>query len=192
MELKEASMAATEKRKAGRKKFQETRHPVYKGVRRRNGKWVCELRHPCNNKSRVWLGTFESPEMAARAYDIAVSALRRNLDSDSFNFPESAHLLPQPRSTSIKDIQIAALECSSSSSSSSSPSSFSSCSIAERSEEDRNVNVNVLMDEEEVFNMPALLDSMAEGLILTPLAMKKGFNWNDVEDDPVDLILWSD
>ncbi|KAK6135295.1 hypothetical protein DH2020_030937 [Rehmannia glutinosa] len=31
------------KKRAGRKKFRETRHPVYRGVRRRNsGKWVCE------------------------------------------------------------------------------------------------------------------------------------------------------
>ncbi|MFS7911413.1 putative transcription factor AP2-EREBP family [Helianthus anomalus] len=41
------------KKRAGRKKFKETRHPVYGGVRRRNpGKWVCEVREP-NNQSRV-------------------------------------------------------------------------------------------------------------------------------------------
>ncbi|EAZ31694.1 hypothetical protein OsJ_15842 [Oryza sativa Japonica Group] len=35
--------SAPPKRRAGRTKFKETRHPVYKGVRSRNpGRWVCE------------------------------------------------------------------------------------------------------------------------------------------------------
>ncbi|EEF33807.1 dehydration-responsive element-binding protein 1B [Ricinus communis] len=198
---------ATKKRKAGRKKFQETRHPVYNGVRRRNGKWVSELRQPYNNKSRIWLGTFPSPDMAARAYDVAAFALRG--DSASLNFPESVHLLPQARSTSIKDIQYAALEAADQSVSggggggsdvdhlfqcSSSSLSFCSSTIegSDNVGKDWNKNMNMFLDEEELFNMPALLDSMAEGLILTPPAMKKGFNWNNVEDDPVDLFFWTD
>ncbi|KAJ0088838.1 hypothetical protein Patl1_32392 [Pistacia atlantica] len=170
------------KRKAGRKKFQETRHPVYKGVRRRNGKWVCELREP-NKKTRIWLGTFSRPEMAARAHDAAVLALRG--ESAFLNFPETARALPRAKSDNIQDIQYAAMEaagafgneksyCSSSSS--------SSC-VMENSE--------VYVDEEEVFNMPGIIDGMAEALILTPPALKKGFKWDDVEDT-VDLTLWSD
>ncbi|KAJ9184437.1 hypothetical protein P3X46_004164 [Hevea brasiliensis] len=184
----------TQKRKAGRKKFQETRHPVYKGVRRRNGKWVSELRQPHNNSSRIWLGTFPNPDMAARAYDVAALALRG--DSSSLNFPESAHLLPQVRSTSIRDIQCAALEAadkfrSFSSTSSSCSSSINSVDGTQKVEEACKSR-DLFLDEEELFNMPALLDSMAEGLILTPPAMKRGFSWNDVDDDTVDLTLWSD
>ncbi|RVW48004.1 Dehydration-responsive element-binding protein 1D [Vitis vinifera] len=35
--------SSSQKRKAGRKKFKETRHPLYKGVRQRNGKWLLWL-----------------------------------------------------------------------------------------------------------------------------------------------------
>ncbi|KAA8550212.1 hypothetical protein F0562_001896 [Nyssa sinensis] len=115
------------KRKAGRKTFRETRHPIYRCVRRRNGnKWVCELREP-NKKSRIWVGTFTSPEMAARAHDIAALALRG--DRAALNFSDSAWLLPRAKSSSASDIQIAALEAARAFQLASSPSSSSSSSF---------------------------------------------------------------
>ncbi|XP_058106627.1 dehydration-responsive element-binding protein 1B-like [Magnolia sinica] len=184
------------KRRAGRMKFRETRHPVYKGVRQRNGgKWVCEMREPYK-KTRIWLGTFPTVEMAARAHDVAAMALRGR--SACLNFADSAWLLPVPASGSVKDIQKTAAEAAEAFRPSQSPTEAfgpSKSVISGRNDSADPVKcVNLsqpenvfYMDEEAIFDMPGLLVSMAEGLMLSP---PQCVPWDDGEAD-TDLPLWS-
>ncbi|PON63246.1 AP2/ERF transcription factor [Parasponia andersonii] len=58
----------------------------FRGVRQRHwGSWVSEIRHPLL-KRRVWLGTFETAEDAARSYDEA--AVLMNGRNAKTNFPQ--------------------------------------------------------------------------------------------------------
>jgi hypothetical protein len=102
---------APPKKPAGRTKFRETRHPVFRGVRRRGnaGRWVCEVRVPGRRGCRLWLGTFDTAEAAARAHDAAMLAIAGA--GACLNFADSAWLLAMPASyRSLDDVRHAVAE----------------------------------------------------------------------------------
>ncbi|GAB4848915.1 hypothetical protein Ancab_003727, partial [Ancistrocladus abbreviatus] len=112
------------------------------------GKWVSEIREP-GKKSWIWLGTFSTPKMAARAHDVAALTIKGA--SAFLNFPELASFLPHSASNSPRDVQLAAAKaaamaqftnnespCPSSSSSLSTSSSEKSSLLPSFSSEDSN------------------------------------------------------
>ncbi|KAJ4713025.1 Dehydration-responsive element binding factor [Melia azedarach] len=202
------------KKRAGRRVFKETRHPIFRGVRRRNNnKWVCELREP-NKKSRIWLGTYPTPEMAARAHDVAALALRGK--SACLNYADSAWRLPLPASKDAIDIRKAAAEaaeafrprefeevsdikaCSESEERCNCQNSYEVEKIKTLQENrylgDNSNTTSTFIDEEAMFDMPGLLVNMAEGLLLSPPPLLFGdddMNWNHGIDHDAGISLWN-
>lgn len=80
--------------------------PRFKGVRKRKwGKYVSEIRLP-NSRERIWLGSYDSAEKAARAFDAALFCLRGR--TARFNFPDNPPDIAGGRSLTPPEIQAAA------------------------------------------------------------------------------------
>ncbi|XP_024402755.1 uncharacterized protein [Physcomitrium patens] len=69
----------------------------FRGVRHRPelNKWVTEIR-PTSQKRKIWLGTYETPEEAARAYDVGIFYTKKKIPYNFEDSPQQLQLYPIP------------------------------------------------------------------------------------------------
>ncbi|KAJ3692699.1 hypothetical protein LUZ60_011794 [Juncus effusus] len=160
--------SAPPKKPSGQTKFRETRHPVYKGVRRRGSsdRWVYEVRNP-NDKKRLWLGTFPTAEMAVRAHDAAMMALHGR--EACLNFADSAWLVKIPDSfSSVNEIKKAAVEAA------------RSFTDVAREEKESCTMLGLEGDLDMDLRSSSYYASLAEGLLMEPPSWER---YGDLEDE---------
>ncbi|KAL4357796.1 hypothetical protein HN51_029093 [Arachis hypogaea] len=174
----------------------------YRGTRCRSGKWVSEIREP-RKTTRIWLGTYPTPEMAAAAYDVAALALKG--PDAPLNFPDSVLSYPIPASLSPPDIRAAAaaaaaqarlpkppqnpLEGSDSAGGSGNVIVEGSCSSLSTGEQG-GMMVGEYIDEDELLNMPSVIEDMARGMQVSPPRMHSFSSDDSPGNSDLDT-LWS-
>ncbi|KAL0393474.1 UNVERIFIED_CONTAM: Ethylene-responsive transcription factor [Sesamum latifolium] len=168
------------------------KHPLYRGIRSRSGKWVSEIREP-KKTTRIWLGTYPSPEMAAAAYDVAALALKGG--DTLLNFPDRVGTYPVPASPSPTDIRRAAASAAALMK----PESGGEAAAAVGGQQGHGESVasaetltsgHEFIDEEALFHMPNLLMDMAEGMLVSPPRMASPPS-DDSPDNSDAESLWS-
>ncbi|XP_021647142.1 dehydration-responsive element-binding protein 1E isoform X2 [Hevea brasiliensis] len=158
------------KKRAGRIIFKETRHPIFRGVRKRKkDRWVCELRE-LNKKSRIWLDSAWRLPMpvSKEAKDIRKAAYQAAEMFRLQEFGGEVTMQNSPPNPGVED-------------------------AGEVSSTVQKHDSVTCVDEEAVFDMPGLLEDMAKGLLLSPLHYvgDDSLNWDDSEPADIDVSLWS-